>query len=219
MLLTIKAPRRMRLPCSISFWVFVCIALSGKSVRPRLAPRHQLPVNRRRPAASRHASHPFSRAVARAPAPSPDRSLSPVRTRSTARPNRLSELPSRPQSAPPPAPPPAPARPVTPRPARHPPQRDPGPADGTAGSAPPCASRRGCRRLRSPPAHRPSPPPGRPRGDTPQPTFGCCPPPLRCVRCSACHRRLLSGPDPPHRHKKAYSRLRQLIHQYSHHAL
>src|SRR2546430_9823210 len=32
---------------SISFWVFVCIALSGKSVRPEVAPRHQLPVDRK----------------------------------------------------------------------------------------------------------------------------------------------------------------------------
>src|SRR2546425_1207751 len=43
----------MRVPCSISFCVFVYIALTGKSVRPRLAPRHQFLVNRQRPAASR----------------------------------------------------------------------------------------------------------------------------------------------------------------------
>src|SRR5437899_8197233 len=34
MLLTSRAPRRINPPCSISFWVFVRIALSCMSVRP-----------------------------------------------------------------------------------------------------------------------------------------------------------------------------------------
>src|SRR6266853_399288 len=42
MLLTTRAPRRMSPPCSISFWVVVCIALSCKS---RRSPHWHRPIN------------------------------------------------------------------------------------------------------------------------------------------------------------------------------
>src|SRR5947199_3424800 len=42
MLLTTRAPRRMSPPCSISFWVVVCIALSCKS---RRSPYWHRPIN------------------------------------------------------------------------------------------------------------------------------------------------------------------------------
>src|SRR2546427_368818 len=47
MLLTSRAPRRMNPPCSIRFWVFVCIALSCMSVRPHTG---AAPSIRRQPA-------------------------------------------------------------------------------------------------------------------------------------------------------------------------